>query len=454
MNTERLHDPMAQAEHSVESTGRKKRSWKRFVVMAALSLCLGGAVYGYQRYRILPLEDLPVVDLSLAHPAVQQAIEEARQAVTAAPRSGAAWGALGLILRAHEFDRDANTCLVQAMKFDPRNALWPYVRGSSLSVRNRPESVRCFLEAARLRPDMALPRLRAAELYLEERRLDDADAEYLAALEIEPENARALLGLGLIALARGNAEEARRWGEKSWAHDPEQRTTAELLLRVFRRLGDDAAAARQQALLDKMPPGEVGWDDPYGEKVMLLRRDPGGLAAAAQDLLTRGRLPDAVNVLERLVVAAPETSQYSVVLAKSLIRQGNLGRARQILDAALIRHQESADLHFQSGVAFYLAGKWESALAAFHRAIELKPDFSDAHYNLGHTCQQLHDPRGAIAAFREAVRFRPDYTAAYINLGVLLEEAGERDAARDALETANRLAPDDPQPRRLLKQLQ
>jgi tetratricopeptide (TPR) repeat protein len=407
--------------------------------------------YVYRQYRLYPLRILPDVDLSSAHPAVKRALENARNAVCAAPRSGPAWGELGLYLRAHEFDRAANVCLVQAMQYDPKEILWPYVRGSSLSVRDRPESERSFRIAAGLRPELALPRLRLAELYLEERRLDDAQEEYDAALRVEPANARAMLGSGLVALARGDVDSARRWAEQSFSRDPEQRSTAELLVRVSRRLADREQEARWQSVLDKLPAEEVGWDDPFGEKVLWMRRDPGGMAALAHELLARKRLADAIDVLEQLVATAPETSQWPVLLSRSLVKIGNLRRARQVLDAALRLHPEAADLHFQSGVAYFLEQRWDQAAAAFRRALALKADFSDAHYNLGHTLKQLNDRSGAIAAFREAVRFRPDYAAAYTNLGELLLASGEREAAHEALATAVRLAPQDAQAVKLIK---
>lgn len=426
---------------------------RKATAIALMVVALAGGWFVCERYRHSPLEDLPAVDLSQAPPAVKHAIEKARSAVIAHPRSGAAWGELGLFLRAHEFDAQANVCLAQAMRFDPREPLWPYTRAASLSVRDRAESIRNFEIVSRLRPDLALPHLRIAELQLEERHLDAAEAEYKLAFAIEPDNARAMLGLGLVAFARGDAAAARQWAEQSFARDPEQRTTAELLVRALHRLGEQEAAARQQAVLDRMPQGEVGWDDPFGEKVLRMRRDPGGLASRAQELLTLRRVPEAIEVLEQLVAAAPETTQWWVLLGKSLIRQGNLRRARQVLGAAVKRHPDSADLHFQSGVAHFLEKDWSAAAAEFRAAVRLKPDYSDAHYNLGHALKQLHDRDEAIGEFREAIRFRPDYAAAFTNLGELLLESGDREGALAALQTALQLNPADPQPKKLIDSL-
>lgn len=455
MNPDSLAQGFSRPSAAPPASGDKLVFFRRRTVVAGLVVCFAAAAsLAYDQYRKYPLRHLPRVDLSGAPAAVKLAIENARKQVIAAPRSGAAWGQLGLFLRAHEFDSEANVCLAQAMRFDPRQVLWPYVRGSSLSVRDRAEAERCFRQAAGLRPDLALPRLRLAELFLEDRRLDLAEAEFHAALDVEPNSARAMLGLGLIAFTRGNVDAAQNWAEKSFAADSGQRTTVELLLRVYYRQGNKPAAARQQALLDKMPLGDSGWDDPFREKVQMFRRDPGGRAEVAGDLLNQGRLPEAIDELEQLVESAPETAQWHLMLAQALIRQKNFRRAAQVLDAALVRHPHSADLHFRRGVVHFFERQWEPAAAEFEQASQLKPDFSDAFYNLGHTRKNLHDSAGAIAAFRSAIRFRPDYATAYINLGELLWDEGDRDGAREALATARRITPEDEQLKRLTEQLE
>ena len=439
---------------ALPAADRRRSTLSRRILAAACAVAgLAVAWYGYSFYRDYPLRMLPEVDLSLAHPAVKRALENARRAVVASPRSGRAWGDLGLYLRAHEFNSEANVCFAQAMRFDPREVLWPYLRASSLSVRNRPEAQEGFRLAARLRPDLALPHLRLGEMHLEDRRLDEARAEYQQGLEIEPESARAMLGLALAAFHQGDLDVARDWAEKSFARDPEQRTTAELLVRVFQRKGDRAAVSKYRAVLERLPAGEAGWEDPFGEKVVMMRRDPGGMASHATDLLARNRVPEAIAVLEQLAGTAPETVQWPVLLGRALTRQGNLRRAAQVLDAALVRHDDSADLQFQRGAVDFFQGQWERAAERFHKAIALKPDFSDAHYNLGHTLVHLNDRAAAIASFREAIRFRPDFAAAHTNLGKLLLEAGDREAAREAIATAARLAPDDPQNKQLLEKL-
>ncbi|HEY2249510.1 MAG TPA: hypothetical protein VGH74_00570, partial [Planctomycetaceae bacterium] len=85
---------------------------------AAIAIGLAAAWPVYSHYRSLPLRELPDIDLLSVDPAVNKAINTARSAVLASPRSGAAWGELGEVLEAHVFHQEAQLCLAQAMRFD------------------------------------------------------------------------------------------------------------------------------------------------------------------------------------------------------------------------------------------------------------------------------------------------------------------------------------------------
>jgi tetratricopeptide (TPR) repeat protein len=415
----------------------------RLATGAVIAIGLAATWYSYSWYRAIPLRELPEFDLSRADPAVQTEIQIARFAVQASPRSGAAWGELGQSLEAHNYLDEAQLCLAQAMQLDQHEFLWPYLRGDILYARDRVEAERCFRLAAAVRPKLALPRLRLAELFLEQRLLEQAAQEFQAAIRIEPESARAMFGLGQVAFANGDFAQARLWAEQSFDRDPEHRKTAELLLRAVHRLGDKQAIARQQALLDAMPTRGVNWDDTFTEAVKLKRRDSGGQAAAASDLLSNGNLSEATAAFERLVETEPDNPQWHSLLGMTLIRRRDYAHAAQVLETGIERHSQSAELHFHRGVVHFFLEEWAQAAGEFRRAIELKPDFRDARYNLGHTLVKLGDPEAAIAAFREAVRVRPDDAASYANLGKLLAETGDRDAAREAFKTAAKLAPRD-----------
>jgi tetratricopeptide (TPR) repeat protein len=423
-------------------------------MIAAAGLFLGFvAWWGWRTYRAAPLAELPEIDLTQAPTAVKTAIVRSVDAVRAHPRSGQAWGRLGLVLRAHEFGTEADACLAMAGRLEPREFLWPYILGVSLTVSDPDGAIACFRRAALLRPTDPLPHERLGELLLQEPgQTDEAAREFEQALHIEPDSARGRLGLARCRLLEGNLEESRRLAAEAARPAAGQRAVHELLLHICRRLGDEQQAAAEEGILAQLPAGETTWEDPYVAQVLELRQDPQWLSRAAQRLIDAGRLPEGISRFEELIAADDSNPQWKMMLAEALISAGDHGRAAEVIDRGIGRHPESPELRLRLGALLFLRRDWSMAAEAFREAIRLKPDYSEAHYNLGHALRRLGDSEGAIAALREAVRFQPAFAAAHANLGELLVAAGQPEEGLEHLRLAVKLDPSDSSARQKLKE--
>lgn len=436
--------------HDRSPTDQMRRT--RLLALGAVFVTVCGSAWCVWRAsRPTPLDELPPVDLALAPAGVKAAIERELGAVRSDPRSGQAWGRLGLVLRAHEFGSEANVCLATACRLEPREFLWAYIAGVSLSITDADAAIACFQRAAALRSREALPHFRLAELLLQQQRTDDARREFEQALALEPESARGHLGLARCALLQGDLAECRRLAVEAAKLSPRQPAPHELLVQIFRRLGDETQANDEQRILSALHSGETTWDDPYVARVLDLRRDPAWLAKIAQSLLDEGRPREAVTHLEDLIASDDADPDWTVLLARALIATKELGRAAEVIEAGIARHPESTDLQMQSGVLAFLKHDWRKAAGAFREAIRMKPNSSQAHYNLGHVLRRLDDREGAMEAFREAIRLQPDLAAAHANLGELLVKAGHREEGLASLRRAVTLDPNDAAAQRSLK---
>src|SRR5262245_14610995 len=101
----------------------------RVALLVLASVAAAGGVYLFRRERP-PVP--PAVDLADADPEVARAVETARAAVVAAPRSGLVWGKLGMVMAVHSFDMEARVCFAEAERLDPADARWPYLHGMIL----------------------------------------------------------------------------------------------------------------------------------------------------------------------------------------------------------------------------------------------------------------------------------------------------------------------------------
>src|SRR5262249_54233928 len=151
----------------------------------------------------------PQVSFTDVDPAPAEAIQAASREVWWHPRSAAMWARLGQLLRAHAYHSESNLCFTQAEHLDPTNPRWPYLQGFSLQVDDPEAAIRYLEKAVALCgavPDG--PALCLAEVYLRQGRLDDAERQFRLVLRNDPDNARAHLGLGRLARARGNLHDS------------------------------------------------------------------------------------------------------------------------------------------------------------------------------------------------------------------------------------------------------
>src|ERR1700690_4398537 len=97
------------ASSSVRPSSAPPRKPKRWLLPAlfvlGVALAWPAGVYLRDRFAVPPL---PAPKLEGADPAIARAVQTALAAVRSAPRSGQAWGRLGMVLSMHDFGREAD----------------------------------------------------------------------------------------------------------------------------------------------------------------------------------------------------------------------------------------------------------------------------------------------------------------------------------------------------------
>ncbi len=173
----------------MRSPNTNSRFRRRFLIVAVIVIA-GLAIGGWYIFRPAPAAP-PAIDLSHADPEVAAAIQNAIDAVQSDPRDAATWGKLGMVLRAHDFGAESVQALREAERLDPTDPRWPYLQGLTLLLARPEEGIACLKRAAERSPaNRPEPRLRLAEVLLEQGRIDEAEA---TAKPIDAMNSRAAL---------------------------------------------------------------------------------------------------------------------------------------------------------------------------------------------------------------------------------------------------------------------
>jgi tetratricopeptide (TPR) repeat protein len=229
--------------------------------------------------------------------------------------------------------------------------------------------------------------------YYEQGKLDEAVAEFQAAIELEPDNADAYRNLGTAYLEQGKDEEA--------------------------------AAAYEQA---------IELDPDFGEAY-------GDLAGVYVDL---GRLSEAIAIGEKAIELAPDYAMAYNNLGFAYYQQGMLDEAIAEYKEAIRINPDFVKARDNLGVAYMMQGRLDEAIAKFQECIRINPDHVGGHVNLGLVYYKQDKFDEAIAEYKEAIRINPDFAMVHKNLGLVYADLGQADEAIAELETYLLLQPDAP----------
>jgi tetratricopeptide (TPR) repeat protein len=430
--------------------GRRRR-WRLLLicVSACLLVFLAGAAgwWGYRRSLPQP----PEVDTSGREPEIGAAIEQAREKVREQPRSGAAWGRLGMVLFAHHFEAEARVCLAEAGRLDTREPRWPYLEGRLVQQRDPEAALPLLRQAATLAGKAEAPRLVLAESLLALGHNDEAAAGFRGLLEDDPRNPRAHLGMGRLAYQQDDLDRSLQHARAAAVAAPTLRAPHVLLAEIYSRRGDTPNEERELALVT---PGEdPAWADPYMEQMSQMVAGSEARTAEAKELLRQGRRPEAEGVLRAAVRTYPDAFQPKLMLGGVMVEQGDLPGAEPQLRAALKLRPDSIDALNLLGVLLQRQEKYGEAADVHRQIIALKPGQASAHFNLAICRDKLGDRAGALDSLRDALHARPDYIPAHKMLGRLLADMHQDAEAARHLEDALRLAPNDAETKELLAQV-
>lgn len=300
---------------------------------AALALALGIALAGCRGAPDdAPAWSPPELDTQGFHPQLAHALEQAARDVAAAPDSAAAWGRYGMLFHAHRLPVEAGKCYERAMQLDPADFRWPYLLATRHDFgRLEPEArLGLLLRARALNPYYAPLNVRIGDLLLQLDRTGEAGPYYEAARLADPECSQALLGLGRVALAAGDAERARDWLEEARWQDRRQREVYTLLARVYDELDRPDLARRAEELAARVPGSEL--DDPVLDQIERYSFGEEQLRERAEAQIRRGDYEGAIQTLRALLEAAPDDDGTRARLAQLLESTGRHGEARALLE--------------------------------------------------------------------------------------------------------------------------
>lgn len=135
----------------------------------------------------------------------------------------------------------------------------------------------------------------------------------------------------------------------------------------------------------------------------------------AVDLIQRGRVKEAIEILRITLQSHPESLEGWYNLGYALMLEEDLDGAVKAYDEALAIDNGVFEIWYNKATALYELRDFEKAKQCYETALEINPDDAEAWNNLGNCYSRLADGKAAIEAYTRAVALRPDYAEAFYN---------------------------------------
>jgi superkiller protein 3 len=305
-----------------------------------------------------------------------------------------------------------------------------------LDQGNIDKAVEYFKKAVELDPKNDPAKLGLSEAYvrkgdqtLNSDKPETAIYYYEEAVKANPNNPGAYAGLGECYDAAGNNDKAQTAYEKALALDPNLTELYTPLGVLYFQKGEIAKAEDYLAKIRAVRP-----DDPETEYFY-------GLI-----LFRQNRNDEAVAALQRSIAKDPTPASH-LALGEIYDRLDRDKEAIAEYKEALRLNPRYAEAYYDLGVAYYNREKYLDAAASYQEAVKLKNDYADAHANLAETYRQLASEEKdqarkrdwfnkAIGSYSIATALVKDDPELYSNYGYTLGRVGRWAQAVEALKKA------------------
>lgn len=386
----------------------------------------------------------PIVDLSGAQAAVRAKVDAALSAIEQAPDSPAAWGELGMVYHAHDFDGEAARCYQQAGALAPSQPRWPYLKALALASSDPAAALEAMSAAKALGAEGLAVDWHEGNLLTELGRPDEAAAAFDRGLAHQANSAQLLAGKGRLALQRGDAPGAIASLERSVRSDPTWAESYALLAQAYDRVGRSADGARIAELARAVQKqDQIGPPDPVFQAVIERGVSVRWLIRRGQIAMGADRVEEAGNLYREAIAADSSVAAGYIGLGVVMQTRGDLAGAIGQYRLALEQEPENVEAMANLGLALARDDKMDEGATILEQALGVAPAHLGASVNL--SLIRLDQKRGADALriVDSALSLVPNDSRLLESRAKALTLLGRPDEAEGAWKSVGAVAPAD-----------
>lgn len=325
--------------------------------------------------------------------------------------------------------RHQNACAVEAFgaatKFEPHSAQISYLLGTSLYFSGRvQDAINALEQSVQIEPNVLEPHVMLASALDQVGRGSDAQAQWKAALKMDPRSTVALDGLSKSLVAAGHFDDAIELLQPRGSvldHPINEALTIDLAF-AYEKAGrlEEAGTILEPAL----------------------RANPSSLpltSALVTLLIHETHFETATNLATKALHSHPGNKDAERIYLRVLMLKGDPPEARQLGQKLLSETPHDAELLYLNGDMERQSREYEKARLHLLEAVALDPNNPNTRAALGRVLAKLEDNRRARVELEKALALGAEEPQVHYDLSRVLQTLGETSQAQKQLQTFQEL---------------
>lgn len=319
-------------------------------------------------------------------------------------------------LKEHDIDNAVKTAAARATK-NPNDAGAHLLYGTTLVAAGKRDEARAqYMQALKLQPENAAVLLSLGSLDSMDGKPKDAEARFNAVLAKDPKSVAAMIALGKLALAQGQGDKGIEWFKRAVGADPSASGPRLQLVSLYASMGKFGEAATTARVWAAAAPNDAAAQNALGVSELNAGNTNAALKAlqqavklAPKEVLyqlnlarTQGEAKDnagAKATLAAVIKADPAQTQAVAMLAFIDFKAGDMAGAMALAKNLQQQPATMAAGYMLEGDIYAAAKEWDKAAPAYaeglkrdyNRALVVKIFLSRVHSGAAEPQQVLQD---------------------------------------------------------------
>lgn len=332
-----------------------------------------------------------------------------------------AYGDLGHLYHAYEFNDAAQACYYNSAILQPNVYRWTYCLAFVLQEKGEYLKAVEYYKMAQsinVTSDLVyLVNIRLGDCYQSLNEIEKAALVFQLAYKIEPEGPAILARMGEVALKQKKYKEAIKYLKAALEKQPAANKLNYPLAMAYRGLKDMKTA---RIYLAKKGMVGIQPHDPLKKKLDSLVEGYRVHILNGKSAYSAKRYNEAAIAFKKAIKVDPDKPDAFINLGSTYVFLKEYKKAQENYDKAIQIDPENLTAHYNIGDISLHLGDYKKAIKHLTIFLKKNPKDAQAHFNIAEAYKYMRNVQKAFGHYKIAIKIDPDFVKAWVKLSQFL----------------------------------